>query len=286
MRHRIFALLLLALLASGCEKIFQTDPLSPREITPTPQPVISTVTPLPPTPTATPLPGVAQQQTPSKRPGGVFLAVFLPLLVLGVAWGLLETYLSQYLRPRSIDLTEMQVKTGDGLFMNPVVSVTARKTLSLSALTSRWSRVQSFVEKALEQALMQEATRLRSIDDLERKLGSITSDFMDLPVIKELSRDFGVQVIRFNIEARYPQETMDALNRKAEAVAGGNAYRAFAAAAELDTDSAECRELYKVYQETTGQVDAYRNLGGGITSLATVLSSREQSQGESEAADE
>jgi hypothetical protein len=93
-----------------------------------------------------------------------------------------------------------------------------------------------------------------------------------LPFIQELARDFGVEVIRFNIETRYPQETMDALNRKAEAVAGGAAYLAYAAAASLDPHTPECRELYKIYQETSGQVDAARNLGGGITSIAGLLS--------------
>ena len=77
--------------------------------------------------------------------------------------------------------------------------------------------------------------------------------------------------MRFNIEVRYPQATVDAINRRAEAVAGGRAFQAYAAAAGLNPSSPESRELYKVYQETKGQVDAARNLGGGITSLANMF---------------
>jgi hypothetical protein len=98
--------------------------------------------------------------------------------------------------------------------------------------------------------------------------------------VRELSLDFGVEVMRFNVETRYPQETMDALNRKAEASAGGTAYLAYAAAAHLDPDTPECRDLYKIYQETSGQVDAARNLGGGITSLANLLGQRGQVKGD------
>jgi len=281
MRYKIMALLLLALLLSGCDAVEVVTP--PGVITPTPQPVVATVTPMP-TPTPTLLPG--QENETSSGIRQVILVAFLPLLLLGSAWFLLESFWFEYFRPQSLDLTKIQVKTQDGLFMNPVVSITARRQLSLAAFPPRWEKARSFVEKELEQVLMQEATRLRSIDDLELKLSTITDDFMHLAVIAELSRDFGVQVIRFNIEARYPQETIDALNRKAEAAAGGTAYLAFADAAELEPDSAECRELYTVYQETTGQVDAYRNLGGGITNLATMLRSREQSQGEGDASSE
>ena len=67
---------------------------------------------------------------------------------------------------------------------------------------------------------------------------------------------------------------MDALQRKAEASAGGTAYLAYAAAAHLDPDRPESRELYRIYQETTSQVDAARNLGGGITNLANLLTHR------------
>ena len=72
---------------------------------------------------------------------------------------------------------------------------------------------------------------------------------------------------------------MDAINRKAEASAGGTAYLAFAAAAHLDPDSPESRQLYTVYQETTGRVDAARNLGGGLTNIAEVFNPRNEQRG-------
>jgi len=88
--------------------------------------------------------------------------------------------------------------------------------------------------------------------------------------------------MRFNIESHYPQETMDALNRKAEASAGGAAYLAFAAAAHLDPDTQESRDLYRVYQQTTSKVDAYRNLGGGIAAVANVIRREEKKDEEVE----
>jgi hypothetical protein len=106
-----------------------------------------------------------------------------------------------------------------------------------------------------------------------------------LPIIQELSRDFGVEVLRFNIEMRYPTDTIDAINRKAEAAAGGQAYVAYARAAHLDPDSFEARELYKVFEETSGQVDAARNLGGGLTSLANILSRNRRSQEDQDESD-
>jgi hypothetical protein len=128
------------------------------------------------------------------------------------------------------------------------------------------------VEKPLEQELIHEALQYPTLEELELNLKNISEQFMTLPIVREeLWEDFGVEVMRFNIEARYPQETMDALNRKAEASAGGTAYLAYAAAAHLDPDSPECRELFRVYQETSGRVDAARNLGGGITALAEVF---------------
>ena len=53
--------------------------------------------------------------------------------------------------------------------------------------------------------------------------------------------------------------------------ADANPYLAYAAAAHLDPDTDESRELYKIFQETSGQVDAARNLGGGIANLARAL---------------
>jgi len=281
MRYKIMALLLLALLLSGCDAVEVVTP--PGVVTPTQQVLVATVTPMP-IPTPTPLSG--QENDTSSGLQQIISVVFLPLLFLGILWFIMESLLFRYFRPRSTDISKTQVKTQDGLFMNTVISMTARKQLSLAAVTTRWDGVRSFVEKEIEQVLIQEATRLQSIDDLERRLRTITNDFIKLPIVNELSRDFGIEVIRFNIEPRYSQETVDALNRKAEAAAGGTAYLAFADAAELEPNSAECRELYTVYQETTGHVDAYRNLGGGITNLAAVLSPREQSQGEGDASND
>jgi len=296
MRYKIFALFLALFFVMGCGSVIEVvTPTSPvLLVTPTPQVIILTPTPVP-APTASPLAPVplpedkadvplpedkADQGKTSSGLRQIILVVFLPLASLSVLWLIMESLLVQYFRPKSRDLTQVRVKAQDGLFMSTVISMTARKQLSLAAFTTRWAGALSFVEKEVEQVLIQEATHLRSIDDLERKLRIITNDFMNLDIIDELSRDFGIEVIRFNIEPRYSQETVDALNRKAEAAAGGTAYLAFADAAELEPDSAECRELYTVYQETTGQVDAYRNLGGGITNLAAMLSPREPSQGE------
>ena len=287
MRYKIFALFLALFFVMGCGSVIEVvTPTSPvLLVTPTPQVIILTPTPVP-APTASPLAPVplpedkADQGKTSSGLRQIILVVFLPLVSLSILWLIMESLLVQYFRPKSRDLTQVRVKAQDGLFMSTVISMTARKQLSLAAFTTRWAGALSFVEKEVEQVLIQEATHLRSIDDLERKLRIITNDFMNLDIIDELSRDFGIEVIRFNIEPRYSQETVDALNRKAEAAAGGTAYLAFADAAELEPDSAECRELYTVYQETTGQVDAYRNLGGGITNLAAMLSPREPSQGE------
>jgi hypothetical protein len=149
-----------------------------------------------------------------------------------------------------------------------------------------WPRVKDFVEKTIEQELIHEGLQFPTLVDLEQNLKSITENFLNLPIVRELSRDFGVEVIRFNVEARYPQETMDALNRRAEASAGGAAYLAYAAAAHLDPDTPECRQLYKIYQETSGQVDAARNLGGGISGLANALGyNRDQEKGKENGGD-
>lgn len=207
---------------------------------------------------------------------GLFIAFLLPLLVFGIPWMILETFVTRYVRPRGVDVTKVLIKGQDGLFIETTVSMTARKSLTLAAITTRWHQVRSFVEKIVEQELIHEAIKFPSLESLERNLKQITTDFLNLPVVRELLDDFGVEVLRFNIETRYPQETVDALNRRAEASAGGTAYLAYAAAAELDPNSAECRELYRIYQQTSGQVDAARNLGGGITSLANTLSQRGQ----------
>ena len=200
----------------------------------------------------------------------------LPILLLGALSAITEVFLSRYLRPRSIDVTKILIKGQDGLFIESAVSVTARKTLSPTAVTTRWDQVSSFVEKEIEQRLINESIKSPTLNDLEHRLDQIAEGFRNLPIAQELANDFGVEVLRFNIETRYPQETMDALNRRAEASAGGTAYLAYAAAAGLNPNSAECRELYKVYQETSGQVDAARNLGGGITGLVTALSHRQE----------
>jgi hypothetical protein len=211
---------------------------------------------------------------------GLTYALLLPLLIIGVPWVLLELIIIRYVQPRGIDLTEVRLKAQDGLFIQAVASMTARRSLTLASTRMTWGRVQDFVEKTIEQELIHEALHFPTLDDLEQGLKEITEKFLDLPIVHELSRDFGVQVMRFNVETRYPQETMDALNRKAEASAGGTAYLAYAAAAHLDPDTPECRQLYRIYQETSGQVDAARNLGGGITSLANLLGQRGQAKGE------
>jgi hypothetical protein len=211
---------------------------------------------------------------------GLTYALLLPVLIIGVPWVLLELLIIRYVQPRGIDLTEVRIKAQDGLFIQTVVSMTARRSLTLASTRMTWGRVQDLVEKTIEQELLHEAIQFPTLDDLERGLKEITERFLDLPIVRELSLDFGVEVMRFNVETRYPQETMDALNRKAEASAGGTAYLAYAAAAHLDPDTPECRDLYKIYQETSGQVDAARNLGGGITSLANLLGQRGQVKGE------
>jgi hypothetical protein len=205
---------------------------------------------------------------------GLIIAVLLPLLVLGIPWLFAEFFVIRYVQPRSIDLSEILIKAQDGMFIQVTTSLTARRSLTLASTRMTWPRVKEFVEKALEQELIHEALNFPTLDDLERNLKDIAEKFKDLPIVQELLNDFGVEVMRFNIETRYPQETMDALNRRAEASAGGTAYLAYAAAAHLDPDSLESRELYRVYQETRGQIDAARNLGGGITNLASLLSDR------------
>jgi hypothetical protein len=305
MRYKTLALLfLLALLAAACGRVVEIEPLYPTEVTPTPLPIVSTVTPEPtplPAPTATPVeagalivPGGASAAPPEteKKPlHGLLYALVLPVLIVGVPWVFAEIYVTRYVRPRGLDVTrDLPIKAQDGLLINTTVSMTAQKTLSLASLTTSWPQAQGFVEKPVEQELRHEAAARLSLDQLERDLKGITEGFMnmkssedaDTTIITELIRDFGIKVLRFNVEVRYPQETMDALNRKAEASAGGMAYLAYADAAELDPGTSECRELYTVYQQTSGQVDAARNLGGGISNLVGAIGQRgqEPSQGE------
>lgn len=219
-------------------------------------------------------------------PSGLFYAFVLPLLVFGLPWMIIQLIVIRYVQPRGVDLTEVRIKAQDGLFIEAAVSMTARRNLTLAATRMTWPRVRDFVEKTIEQELIHEALQFLTLMELEQNLKHITDGFLDLPVVKELSRDFGVEVLRFNVEARYSQETMDALNRRAEASAGGAAYLAYAAAAHLDPDTPECRQLYKIYQETSGQVDAARNLGGGITSLVHALGQKERERDNEDGPDE
>ena len=202
---------------------------------------------------------------------GLLLAFIIPVLILGIPSIFLELAIVRYVQPRGIDLSEVLVRAKDGLFVGITLSMTARRTLSLASTRMTWSRVREFVEKSLEQELIQRANTYESLDDLEHNLRAITEGFQELPIIRELSRDFGVVVLRFNAEIRYTPETVTALNNRAEASAGGLAYLAYAAAAHLNPESAECRELYRVYQQTTSRVEAARNLGSGIANFGNAL---------------
>ena len=249
------------------------------------------------TPEPAPAPFFLQEVTMAKPPDparqaraldrhGLLIAFLLPLLVFGVPWLILELFIVRYVQPRGIDLSTVRIKAADGMFVEAAMSITARRSLTLASTRMTWSNVRAFVEKTIEQELIHEALNFASLDDLERGLKGVTENFLELPIVKELSRNFGVEVLRFNVETRYPSETIAALNRKAEASAGGAAYIAFATAAHYDPDAPESRQLYQVYQETSSQVDAARNLGGGIGSLAKFLSSgRKEDSGEDDASD-
>lgn len=213
---------------------------------------------------------------------GLMIAFVLPMLVFGIPWMIFEFFTIRYVQPRGFDLSTVRIKAQDGLFIEATASMTARRTLSMASMRMTWPNVKDFMEKTIEQELIHEALNFPSLEDLERNLKIITEKFLELPALKELYRDFGVEVLRFNIESRYPQETMDALNRKAEASAGGAAYLAYAAAAHLDPDTQESRELYRIYQQTTSRVDAARNLGGGIASVAGMLRREEKKSDEEE----
>ena len=207
---------------------------------------------------------------------GLIIAFLLPLIVFGIPWLFFELFTIRYVQPRSIDLSTVRIKAQDGLFIQATVSMTARRNLSMASTRMSWPRVQDFMEKTIEQELIHEALMFPSLEDLERNIKDITERFLDLPALRELNRDFGVEVMRFNIESFYPEATMEALNRKAEASAGGAAYLAYAAAAHLDPDTPESRDLYRIYQQTTSRVDAYRNLGGGIAAMAGAIRREEK----------
>ncbi len=211
---------------------------------------------------------------------GLWYAFVLPFLFVGLPWLVLEIFIVRYVQPRSADVAEVLIKAQDGLFLEASVSMTGRRKLSVASTRMTWPRVRDFVEKTIEQELIHEATKFPTIEELERKLKTISDSFKDLTIAKTLSVDFGVEILWFNIEIKFPQETMDALQRKAHATAGGTAYLAFAIAAHLDPNTSECRELYKVFEETSGQVDAARNLGGGIANLADYLTQGQRGDGQ------
>jgi hypothetical protein len=255
----------------------QVGETQPPPTTPIPEPTATpTVTPtITPTPFFLKMFSSSRSQEVEKVPRhGLLIAFVLPLIIFGIPWLFFELFAVRYVQPRGVDLTTVKAKAQDGLFVEATISMTARRTLTLAATRMTWPRVRDLVEKDVEQEFIQEAVTYPTLDDLERNMKTITEKLHESEVVRELSRDFGVDVLRFNIELQYTPETMDALQRKAEASAGGTAYLAYAAAAHLDPDRAESRELYRIYQETTSQVDAARNLGGGIAGLASLLTQR------------
>ncbi|MDM8521237.1 hypothetical protein QUF64_14420 [Anaerolineales bacterium HSG6] len=241
-------------------------------------------------PTATPAPYLAGLSTNSNSPEalpwhGVFF-VFMALTCIMAPWGMAQIWYIRFAQPHSFDITEVLIKAQDGLFVTVVLSMTARRSFTFTALYTSWPRIKEIVSKTLEEALIDEGLNYPTLDELQPCLKDISAKFIEQPIVQELWTDFGIRVMRFNIETRYPQETIDALNRKAEANAGGQAYLEYARAAHLDPNSQESRELYRVYQETRGQVDAARNLGGGITSLANILGQKVKSSGPTEDSNE
>lgn len=245
--------------------------------------LLPTATPLP-TPTTFFLQTLSSSTPPYKTEfprHGIILALSA-LFCIMVPWGLGQVWFIQFSLPKSTDVTEVLIKGQDGLFITAVLSMTARRSFTFTALFARWGRIREVVSKAVEQKLIQSAMRYETIEQLVANLQIMTEELYEEPIVKEVWTDFGVRVTRFNIETRYPDETRDAINRKAEAVAGGQAYLAYANAAHLDPESSESRELYGVYQRTTSQVDAARNLGGGITDLATVFGQRTVQQQDDE----
>lgn len=210
-------------------------------------------------------------QPPSTPRHGLWIAFILPAVILGTIFVVQEFATVRYVQPKGLDLSTVRIKARDGLFLEATISLTARRQLTIASTRMTWGRVQEFVEKTLEQELIHEAIQYNTLEDLEGNIKSIADSFYKLPIVNELAHDFGLEVMRFNIEIGYPEETMDALNRKAEASADGTAYLAYAAAAHMNPESRESRELYRVYQETKGQVDAARNLGGGLTRIAEMF---------------
>ncbi len=296
MRYKILFLCLLALGLSGCSFVEVVTPTAPYVIftetpavtvaagpteTPTPTPA-PTPTPVLPTPTLAPTPQGALPRH------GLIGACIIPVAALAFLWAVVETLVAIYTRPRGIDLSAIKIKAQDGLFIQTTVSITVRKLLTPVSFSISWPQLKSVAEKALEQELIDRALNFRTLDELERSLKIISRHFDTLSIVQELARDYGVEVIRFNIETRYPQETMDALTRRAYALVGGRAYLAYAAEAGLDPQSDECRELYRSYLMTSGQVDAARNFGvnaaqsleGGLSSLVEWLSRKGQDEGE------
>lgn len=294
MPTKVFIGLLLILLLTSCG-IVKITPLEnserqplPTQLNAVPAPV-SGVAQAEPTsqPTATPEGGAVNASQVDNQGGrlprhGLKFALLYPLLFFGIPWLILEIFIIRYVQPRGVDVADVRIKAQDGLFLEAIVSMTARRTLTLASTRMTWPRVRGFVEKTIEQELIHAATNFPTLEDLERNLKVISDSFSDLPIVRTLSRDFGLEVLWFNIEITYPQETMDALNRKAEASAGGTAYLAYAAAAHLDPDTPEARELYKVFQVTSGRVDAARNLGGGLSGLVDLLGRRSKAAKEAE----
>lgn len=288
MFRQLCVLLLLVVPVLACN--FRFAPRLPAEIpveTPAPAPTVaSDAQPAStPGPTATPAPPrsaiitlleqfstAGQPDDPDNPPlHGLWIALVLPLVVFGIPWVIVELAVVRYVQPQGFDISRIRIKARDGLFIEALTSLTARRMINLASARSSWRRAVDFAEKSIEQELLHAAANYPTLEDLERNLKALTEDLMNLPVVRELSRDYGIQVIRFNIEVSYPPDTMEALQRKADASAGGVAYLAFAAAATLDPNASETRELYRVYQETTSQVDAARNFGGSVSSIVGLL---------------
>ncbi len=304
MGYKNIILLLIILFVSGC-KVIETVPHPKTEIVPDKPEIVATTLPAvslaptsPPT-TATPVPTITPTIGPSPTPTstpfflqslstkrlekhlprhGIWITIILPLLCIVPPWLVAEYFVVRYVQPKSADLTSILIRAQDGLFIQATLSMTARRSLSIASTQMSWERMQSFVEKTLEQELIQQSLQYQTLRDLESNLKTITDSFLTLPIVKELWMDFGVEVIRFNISPRYPTETSEALNRMAEAAAGGSAFLSYAAAAKLNPASPEGRELYRVYQETRSQVDAARNLGNGIGNLASLLGQKTEGE--------
>ena len=293
MIRRLLQILLFIVLLIIGYGVIRIAPLQNTEIpaeTATPVPTYTQAAPAEsataPEAAATSTPGEQPAPPQATKPHGLFYAFVVPIIVFGLPWIVSQLIIIRYVQPRGVDLTQVRIKAQDGLFIEAAVSMTARRTLTLASTRMTWPRVRDFVEKTLEQELIHEALQFSTLMELEQNLKHVTDGFLQLPIVRELSRDFGLEVLRFNVEIRYPQETMDALNRRAEAAASGSAYLAYAAAAHLDPDTQECRQLYRVFQETQGQVDAARNLGGGITNLVNAMGKRGRERDDEDGSDQ